>query len=213
MTPEQKFHSYVTSATVFLMYLVVELLLPFLDKIGNDSVYVKPIISALSAIGMYTLLAVILNVLSRRSISLKKHLLGSSFLNGTWVGKFVNTRGEVKITVEIFEQTISSLVIRGDAFNEDGTSYASWVSTSSTINSNDGVLTYTYTCDSFMDYSVFQGIGVFKFERKGEYLPPTYIKGYSVDITDGVKTENREKKISDSLYELHEAYLIAKNNI
>ncbi len=116
-------------------------------------------------------------------------------------------------TIAIRYQTISSLTIRGEAFNSDGTTYAQWTSVASSINANDGVLTYTYTCDSNVDYSTFQGIGVFKLERKGSHLPPTYIKGYSADIKDGVKTENREKRISEELLELHEAYQLAKESV
>src|SRR5690606_3137476 len=135
------------------------------------------------------------------------------YLDGTWVGKFVTDSCDQKITVEFFEQTISSLIIRGEAFNSDGTTYAQWTSVAASINATDSVLTYTYTCDSSVDYSTFQGIGVFKFERKGSHCPPTYIKGYAVDTKDGVKTENREKRISEGLLELHEAYNLAKENV
>lgn len=212
MTPEQKFHSYVTSVTVFVMYFLIEKLTPYFNQIEHGSDYIKPIVSILSAFGVYTLLAQLLITVSRNWQWLNKFLLGANYLNGTWVGNFTNNRGEKKITVEFFEQNLSSLVIRGESFNiEDGSTYAQWTSTASSINVVDGVLTYTYTCDSNVDYSTGQGIGVFKFEREGSHMPPTFIKGYSVDITDGVKSENREKKISDNLYELQEIYEIAEN--
>jgi hypothetical protein len=213
MSPEHKFHSYVTTATIVTMYFLVSELVPILDNFSSGAIYLKPVVSILSAFGIYGLLAKLLNAIARNWKWVKKHLLGPNYLDGTWAGKFTNGNGEEKITIEFFEQTISSLTIRGEAFNSDGTTYAQWTSVASSINANDGVLTYTYTCDSNVDYSTFQGIGVFKLERKGSHLPPTYIKGYSADIKDGVKTENREKRISEELLELHEAYQLAKESI
>jgi hypothetical protein len=212
MTPEQKFHSYVTSLTVLIMYFLIEKFTPYVNQVGNSSDYIKPIVSILSAFGIYTLLAQSMIVTSRNLQWLNKFLLGASYMNGTWVGKFVNTRGEVKITVEFFEQNISSLTISGQAFNEDGSKYAKWNSVASSINAVDGILTYTYNCDPIMDSSNFRGIGVFQFERKGSHLPPTFIDGYSVDVNDGAKSTNREKKISDDVYELQKAYPVAVNH-
>ena len=213
MTPEQKFYGYVTTATIIVMYFIIIKLVPALDNFQDGAAYLKHIVSILSAFGVYNLLAKILSTAARNWKWLKKHLLGSSYVDGTWAGKFTTDNNEEKITVEFFEQTISSLTIRGEAFNSDGTTYAQWTSVASSINAIDGVLTYTYTCDSNVEYSTFQGIGVFKFERKGAHLPPIFIKGYSVDIKDGVKFENREKKISDDLLELEEAYTRAKQSV
>lgn len=213
MTPEHKFHSYVTTLTIIVMYFIVAELVPMIDTAGTSATYLKPLVSVLSAFGLYGLFAKILNSVARNWIWLKKHLLGPSYLSGTWAGKFMNEQGEEKVTVEIFEQTISSLTIRGEAFNADGSTYAQWTSIAASVNESSGVLTYTYTCDSHIDYSTFQGIGVFSFERKGPHLPPNFIKGYSADIKDGVKTENREKRISEQLLESHEAYELAKKSV
>ncbi|WP_143247541.1 hypothetical protein [Agaribacterium haliotis] len=195
------------------MYFIISKLMPVIISHESTKTYLMPLASLLSAFGLYGLFAKTLNSFARKWPWLKRHLLGPSYLAGTWAGKFVNTQGEEKITVEYFEQTISSLTIRGEAFNTDGTTYAQWTSVATSINASDGILTYTYTCDSHIDYSTFQGIGVFSFERKAPNLPPTFIKGYSADITDGVKTENREKRIADELLDSHEAYEIAKTII
>lgn len=206
MTPEQRFHSYITVATVFLMFVVIKYVEPSLKMWG----LVKLFLTLLSTFALYSLLATILLSLSRNWLWLKKHLLGASFLNGTWVGSFKNHQGVEIFTVEFFEQTISSLVIRGEAFNSNGDSHAQWVSKATFINSSDGILTYTYTCDKSDDKSTFQGIGVFNFERQDSHLPPKYIKGYSTDIVDGIRTHNREKKITDKLLDLEDAFNRAK---
>ncbi|QZN91903.1 hypothetical protein [Idiomarina abyssalis] len=213
MTPEHKFHSYVTTVTIVVMYFIVAQLVPIIDSAGSSSVYLKPLVSILSAFGMYGFFAKVLNSFARNWNWLKRHLLGPTYLNGTWAGKFKNDKGQEKITIEVFEQTISSLTIRGEAFNEDGSTYAQWTSIATSINELNGVLTYTYTCDSHVDYSTFQGVGVFSFERKGAHLPPTFLKGYSADITDGVKTENREKRISEELLEFGEALDLANQSV
>lgn len=213
MTPEHKFHSYVTTLTIIVMYFIVSELVPIIDSVGDSSMYLKPLVSVLSAFGLYGLFAKVMNGIACNWNWLKRHLLGPTYLNGTWVGRFINSQNEEKITVEFFEQTISSLTIRGEAFNSDGSTYAQWTSIAASINERNGVLTYTYTCDSHIDYSTFQGIGVFSFERKSAHLPPTFIKGYSADISDGVRTENREKRISEKLLESHEAYELARQSV
>ncbi len=213
MSPEKTFHSYVTTATIFVMYILITKLFPEIDNVGTASEYLMLVITIFSAFGVYNLLAKLLLSIARNWKWLKKHLLGATYLDGTWAGEFINSKDEKITTIEVFEQTISSLIIRGEAFYEDGTTYAQWTSVACSINSQDGVLTYTYTCDSSKDYSIFQGLGVFKFERKASHLAPMFIKGYSVDIPVGVKTENRERKISDDLHELHEAFEMVKASV
>jgi hypothetical protein len=94
MTSEYKFHSYVTVATVMVMYFMIENVAPFLNEFG----VAKPIVTLLSAVGIYNLFAKILSSLARNWLWLKKHLLGASFLNGTWVGEFKGSNNEKIIT-------------------------------------------------------------------------------------------------------------------
>ena len=206
MTSEHKFHSYVTVATVMVMYFMIEHVAPLL----NDYGFAKPVITLLTAVGIYNLFAKILTSMARNWLWVKKHLLGASFLNGTWLGEFISNDEKI-ITVEFFDQTLNHLVIRGEAFDEAGNSYAQWISKASFINDTDGVLTYTYTCDKDNSDSTFQGVCVFNFEREASYLPPAFIKGYSTDVIDGVRTCNRERKISDKLIPLENALVVAKN--
>ncbi|AGH81193.1 hypothetical protein PCNPT3_06265 [Psychromonas sp. CNPT3] len=207
MTSEHKFHLYVTVATVMVMYFMIENVAPFLNEFG----VAKPIVTLLSTVGIYNLFVKTLSSLARNWLWLKKYLLGATFLNGTWVGEFKGSNNEKIITVEAFDQTLNHLVIRGESFKENGESYAQWISKATFINETDGVLTYTYTCDKDDDKSTFQGVCVFNFERAAAHLPPTYIKGYSTDVIDGVRTSNREKKIDDKLLPLLEAFELAKN--
>ncbi len=210
MTPEYKFHAYITGLTVLLMYLVITEIIPIFEGLHVGSISVQPIIAILSTAGIYGSLSSILLQVSRNVNWFKKHLLGARYLNGTWIGKFTIENDEPILVVEIFEQTISSLKIRGIAYHENGRIFAQWESKAESIKEKDGVLTYMYSCTRNRDVYSIEGIGVFIFQRSEIYLPPTHLSGYSADLTDGIRNENSEKKISDKLLPVDEAFKVAK---
>jgi hypothetical protein len=131
-------------------------------------------------------------------------------VNGTWVGKFHSSSRGTIYTVEHFEQTLSSLKIRGQAFDASGVRYALWFSISSNIDEASGLVSYTYNCDKDADKGSFQGVAVFYFERPDERSAPLYMAGYSADLIDGQRTENRERKISEDLLPFEAALIEAK---
>lgn len=212
MKPEHRFHSYVTAATVLVMFYFIKHIIPLLTFSPFIEDVVKPAVSLLASVGVYKLLAGLLLQIAKRWKWVKRLLLGAIYMNGTWVGKFRSMTGETIHTVEHFEQTLSSLKIRGQAFNASGRSYAYWNSVSETIDEASGILSYTYNCDKNSDKSSFQGIGVFHFERSDEGCAPSRIRGYSADLIDGQRTENREKKISEDLIPFEAALLEAKKS-
>jgi hypothetical protein len=207
MTPEHKFHYYVTIATIVVMYLFIKHIAPAF----SDYALAAPIITLFTTVGSYNLFAKILASMAKHWLWVKQHLLGESFLNGTWVGEFYSN-GEKVITIEVFEQSLTSLVIRGEAFTESGKTYARWTSKSASINKIEGSLTYHYTCDKDNCNATFQGICVFQFDRVDEKSPPSSLKGYSVDVTDGKRTNNKELKISNKLLTYEEALLLISND-
>lgn len=187
------------------MYFAIQKLLPLLQLDPNVDSYLKPAGTLLLSVGVYKFLATSLLGLARKMKFVKRHLLGASYLNGTWIGKFKAADSSVVYTVEHFEQTLSSLKIRGQAFRASGESYAQWNSESETIDETSGLLTYTYNCDKTSDKGSFQGVCVFQFERDDETCGPTRMRGYSADLVDGVRTENSESKISENLVSFAEA--------
>ncbi len=197
MKPEHRFHSYVTAATITAMYFVIQHLLSLIDE--STYPYLKPASALLLSVGVYKLLATTLQSTARKINFVKRHLLGANYVNGTWVGKFKASDGAFAYTVEHFEQTLSSLQIRGEAYRESGEPYAQWISLSETIDEMAGSLTYTYNCDKPSDKGSFQGVCVFQFERSNETCGPDRIRGYSADLVDGVRTPNYETKISEEL--------------
>jgi len=210
MKPEHRFHSYVTATTVTVMYFTIQKLLPLLQLNPNVDSYLKPMCALLLSVGVYKFLATVLLGFARKTKLVKRHLLGASYLNGTWIGKFKTADSSTVYTVEHFEQTISSLKVRGQAFRDSGESYAQWNSASETIDEVSGLLTYTYNCDKNGEKGSFQGVCVFQLERKDETCGPKRMRGYSADLVDGIRTENSELKISEDLIPFAEALRAAR---
>lgn len=190
------------------MYIVIQGLLPKIE--GSTILFLELIGTLLLSVGVYKLLASVLLNTSRKIKFVKRHLLGATYVNGTWIGKFRLADESFVYTVEHFEQTLSSLKVRGQGFKESGESYAQWTSVSETIDEVAGLLTYTYNCDKTNDKGSFQGVCVFQFERADETSSPDRIRGYSADLVDGVRTENIEIKLSEDLIPFNEALLKAQ---
>jgi hypothetical protein len=210
MQPEHRFHSYVTAATVTVMYFVIQKLLPLLPLEPNVESYLKPLGSLLLSIGVYKFLATVLLGFARKLKIVKRHLLGARYVNGTWIGKFQNSGNLVVYTVEHFEQSLSSLKVRGQGYLESGESYAQWNSEAETIDEFSGQLTYTYNCDMTSDKSSFKGVCVFHFQRENETCGPTGMRGYSSDLVNGQRTDNSEVKISEDLVSFEEGLRAAR---
>lgn len=210
MKPESRFHFYVTMLTIAVMYLVIQHLFPMLHLNKAVDPYLKPISAIVLSAGLYKLFASLLLSSFRRFLWVKRFILGANYLNGTWIGKFRLGDSSTVFTVEHFEQTLSSLVIRGQAFYTSGESYAQWHSVSVSLDETVGRLMYAYNCDKSDDKGSFQGIGVFQFERESETRYPEKIRGYSADLVDGSRCENTETKISETLMSFDDAILKAK---
>lgn len=205
MRPEHKFHSYITAATVTVMYFVITGVLPRLTLSPPLEALAKPIGSLFLSVGIYRLFATFMGSASRRLKFLKRHLLGPRYVNGTWIGKFHAADDTMVFSIEHFEQSLTTLKIRGQAFRASGELYAYWNSISESIDDAAGTLTFTYTCDKGSDKASFQGVCFFQFERGDETMAPTAIRGYSADLIDGIRTENRETRLSEDLLPFDEA--------
>ena len=212
MNPERKLQTYVVTATVFVMYALITNVLPMISGL---SWIPSGLLAIASTVGTYHLLSTGLDYLSRRNSKVMKHILGPSYLHGTWRGSFsVKDHGSVT-TVEHFEQTLSELKIRGWAFLKDGSTYSQWRSTAVSINAPDGSLTFAYDCDSYYsDSPSFNGIALFQFDRTGVHRAPTDLYGYTADL-DGKpddRFENRMKKVSESLVKFEEVLVDGDEN-
>lgn len=102
--------------------------------------------------------------------------------------------------------------IRGQAFHANGHTFASWTSIAEAIDENSGTLAYTYMCEKPVENISFQGVGFFQFERNDESKGPQRISGYSADLTDGKRSENREIKLSNKIIPFEQALAKAKES-
>src|SRR5579871_2122294 len=105
MKAEQRFHSYVTGATVTVMFFVIQHGGPLLAGMNPlVGIFLAPVAALLLSVGIYKTLASVLLKITRRWKLVKRWMLGASYINGTWVGKFSAEDGSLVFTVEHFEQ-------------------------------------------------------------------------------------------------------------
>lgn len=221
----QRFNVTVSTLTVAVMFAVIAYLLPMLQasafpaQLAKLLPFVTPsqlveaskwVLAALATFGTYNLLAGFLAESIDRIAYLKSFIFGAAYVEGTWVGRFM-AGPESNWTVEHFEQNLEGVVIRGHAFDRNGTLYASWTSSAVAIDVSKGVLTYTYNCDVMGRTTPQQGIAVFNFERADGSKPPERILGYSTDLTDGHRSPNNEVRISSYALPLDQALKRARD--
>lgn len=213
MSPEARFHTTVLSVTVSFMFAALVFLQPQLQllhgsgPIGN---IVGWLISLVASVATYhTVSKGLLLILSRLGI-VKKWILGPLYLQGTWVGYYIEPGGETRLIVEIHEQDLESLVIRGSSYSINGDTCATWTSQTTDIDAKSGTLMYSYTCDLYAKTVSHQGVAVFRFQRKRASAPPHAIDGYSADLTNGIRTPSKEKKVCDTQLDVHDAIEKAK---
>jgi hypothetical protein len=138
---------------------------------------------------------------------LKSFIYGPVYMEGTWIGYFGGTIP--KWSVEHFEQKLSGIVIRGWTETADGKTYAQWTSKAVSVDGEHGILIYTYEVDVFGVKNTQQGIEIFRFERSKYWKAPMQISEYSADLIDGIRSENREFKISNELMKVNSAMAAA----
>lgn len=223
MNAIQKLEVTVTLLTVLFMYFMISKIIPQLDNLiiklfslqaeegrANIIELLNLLITFLGGIGFYLIIKDIARYLLINIPVLKKFYLGLFYLEGTWIGGF--TQGtETIFTVEYFEQSLNSLKIKGTGFYENGTQYAQWSSKAVSINSEDGILNYLYTCTRNNDDRTIEGVAEFIFIRNSCPLKAPYIlNGFSADITDGIRTFNIEYKFSNKIIPIKNVFLYFK---
>ena len=194
MSPELKFHSFIVSATTFIIFTVWTYFTKFIEIYPAASV----VTACLVSLGAYRLLTICMLVTFRKFEFAKKFMLGESYMEGTWVGYFIGHDNTPRFYVETIEQDISYLVIRGKAFREDGSYHGTWVSDNAEINTKTGKITYTYEADIIGNSHINPGLATFIFERKSKNDPPHRMIGFSSDLFNPSKLKSLEEKVSNS---------------
>jgi hypothetical protein len=196
MTPETKFHSLVLGLTVGIMFVVISILVPYIQRAAFLPVLLGAITTIVLSVGTYRLIAKGFVEVLRRSRWLKSKLLGPYYMEGTWVGYFRGHQDDIRYTVEVFEQDFSSLTITGKSYTVADELHAQWFSEATSLDVEKGQLTYTSSLDILSRKSPEQSLVVVQLERKSAKSAPDAIEGYAADLADGVRIRIREEKAS-----------------
>ena len=145
----------------------------------------------------------------RKSVFLRRNILGLYFIEGTWVGKLILDSGEVRYTVEYFNQKEGRLTITGYMFDQNKNELGSWSSKATQIDLEKDQLFYAYSSDMIATSGEHHGVGRFGLIRgKNEQI--IQLHGYSSDLPDGVKDPNHEFKVSEKRVSSEIAFDIAR---
>lgn len=196
MHPEARFHSTIVALVVPIMYFSLRALLPHIPPAGASMTFGQSAIALLASLGVYRVLAQIFMAVFRHVPVVKRWILGPYYIEGTWVGYYIGSSGDLGYVVETVEQDLSTLVLKGASYSADGNLLARWETNSATVDPIKGTLTYSHTCDVIGVAVPHQGIGVFDLRRPSAKAPADEIEGYSADLTHGRRAQSHEKKIS-----------------
>ena len=135
----------------------------------------KIAITALISVGTYKIISRLLAILFDKIPLLKRYIFGPSYVEGTWIGRLRFETGS-KNPGRAFHSKSWRIVIRGWAFNDDGSTYADWSSDTVTVDARTGNIRYTYDCDVMFKNTRQQGIaglaGRGRAGDRGHHLSP-----------------------------------------
>jgi len=208
MSPELKFHSIVVGVTTGLVFGAWGTL----AKMVTAHPALAVLVSVLVSLGLYRALAALLLACFRNSRWVKRLILGPHYLEGTWVGFFIGHEDKVRLFIEVFEQGLSELVIRGRSFREDGGLHGSWVAESAQVNVKLAKLSYHYAADVLGNTFVNPGIASFDVDRPAAHKPGRRLAGFSSDLFSSKKLKAIEEKLSpETMVDDTDAFKAAKD--
>ncbi len=181
------------SLTVFVMFWLITIVAPWLKSMP-DGEWPKAVAAVVLAFGVYGTISKALWHVFRSSRWLRRWLLSSAYVEGTWVGHY-QRHGLDRYTVEYIDQSEGEVRIFGREFDENGKTRGSWHSETAMLDLTRRKLVYTYSCDMHARRSGHRGVGVFMlcYEGKGA---PSILDGYAADLLDGDKDPNKEYRVS-----------------
>lgn len=191
-----KLTAYASTATIVVMFSCLVWLQPLLEQLATTTAFAGAAAAAIATFGVYRAISSGLLWGFRRIRALRKFILGRNFLEGTWVGHYVEGT-EHRFTKEFIDQSSGETVIHGREFFGSGSTRASWTSESVHIDIRKMQLVYSYTCRVIDRKHVQEGLGVFNMIVEKANEPAAKLDGYAVDLIDGDRDPNREHKISD----------------
>lgn len=213
MKPHQRITTYAISFTTIVVFSIwkliyqIMLLYPNWFKVLDHEKYntLGIILLGLISAGVYKTFFIAIDYLMRNFQWVKRVILSSYYMEGTWIGFYIGVSGKVRFMIETYEQTMDDLVIKGISFDENKNLHTFWTSESYNINAESGELIFQYKVKSTHEQTDPNGIAYFNLNRKNNKKATDFIVGYSVDSHLGKKCRAIEMKLSDSTkYDLKE---------
>lgn len=199
MSPSAKFNALLSSATVFVMFLVVLYGVPLLQTHSGHYPFATSLAAIALSAGVYRLLALGLRWLMARSTWISGKVLGPNFVHGTWVGWFEGHTKEKRYMVEHFVQDLDSLTITGRSFNIALREHGYWESEAASVDARKGKLIFTYKFDVLSRKESLFGIHTSLLSRGASHMAPTALSGFAHDLNDATRIAVHSEKISNEL--------------
>ena len=172
MSAERRVDAVVLAVTVAIISaFVVSLPVP---KREDSLKWAEPLVAVLTGVGLREFLLESVEFLVRRWGGLKQFLLGSSFVEGKWVGYYTEASGH-RLVIQVIRQDWADLFINGRAFDEKGQPYGQWRSTMAMVDGQAGLVHGIFAGDFTIDH--FDSIVTFQLEGK----QPNRMSGLIVD--------------------------------
>jgi hypothetical protein len=178
MNAEQKLSKHVFAVTIILMAAAFAYIPQF------HEIEIHPItgilVGALTGTGLFEAIARFIELGFTKIKRVKRFILGSSYVEGQWVGFYENDSGEVRYVREFIRQDWSSMSINGQAFDVNNKPYGQWQSRSAIVNGDEGLLRATIVGDLRSGHYD----SIIEYQLEGD--PPGKRSGKIADIVTNV---------------------------
>ncbi len=204
MTPNDKMKSIVFTVTTALIFFCWTKLT---DLIKENLFFGIPL-SAVISLGTYRLVLKLVEVVILKISLIKKWIYGNTYLEGKWIGFYIGVDEKPRFYLEYYEQDLEGVLIRGWAYNENGTFKGTWVTDKVYINKQKGTITYTYETDMINSTNRNQGLASFDFVRNNKKQAPSKMIGFSSDIFMSKKLKSFERKLNKEEIKLDDSEVL-----
>ena len=178
MSGERSWNAAVVSITVAVLATGIHLLA------REETLFERTlgiVLTVLAGAGTYELVTRVVELSLRHSPPFKRFLLGSSYVEGKWVGFYIGLGGRPRFVIQVIRQSWAKLTISGRALNEMGRPHGQWRSQSAVVDGDAGLLHAILTGE--LDGGHYDSLITLQLEG----TPPSRMFGY---ISDNVANVN-----------------------
>jgi len=120
-------------------------------------------------------------------------------LHGTWIGYFIGHAGDKRFLVELYEQDLDTLIVKGRSYTDQQQFHGQWTSEATSLDVLRSRLVFTYEFQVLSHASPLHGVTIFQLHRSAPHKPPIGLSGIAQDLNDLTRIHVNEEKLSDKL--------------